>query len=179
MKRIKALQTLSREHLSALILATCLKNGKSSNPRYPWPEQAKKQAQKVQQMWENELHWHFEAEERFFFERFQNELSESLQTVSHELVHEHREIKKMVFSLPGLNDNELSSVLSDIGKALEAHIHREEQIYFEGLQKEIATEVLETSHQELLLYYAQRPDFYCVFTDRIRHAESSEKQNFL
>lgn len=171
MKRSESLQTLSREHLSALILASCLKNGKSSNPRYPWPGQVDAQVQKVLYMWEQELHWHFEAEELFFFKAFHADLSESMQALGLELLQDHHDIKSSIQTLAQLPENELPEKLIALGHLLEAHVRREENVYFEGLQTEIDALALQQAHRALLNYYEQRPAYQCVFTGETRQAE--------
>lgn len=170
MKRDFALVPLSREHLSGLMLAACLKNGVSSNPRYPWPCEASQQREKVLQMWQQELRWHFEAEERYLFEPLQPLLSEPSQQLSLQLWAEHKQIETIMAELPMLSARSLEKSLEGLGYLLEAHIRCEERLYFECLQQEILPARLQSAGEQLAAFYAQREPFQCIFTGRLRQA---------
>lgn len=172
MKRDPALQPLSREHLSALMLVYCIKHGRSSNPRYPWPDDPREQAQRVQQSWEQELRWHFEAEERFFFGPLLAPLSAPLQALTRRLEADHRAIEAQIKALVQLSDADLPQALSSLGTLLEAHVRCEERDYFEQLQQEVAPEQLAEAGEALEAFYASREPVRCIFTGVLRPAGS-------
>lgn len=173
MKRSEALAPLSREHLSALILVYCLKHGHSPNPRYPWPSDPILQREKVLQMWQNELHWHFEAEERYLLDPFANVISPPLQKVSLQLRHEHEHMRKLMRDLSLLMSEEITQaicqILQELCQMLEAHVKKEEHIYFVRLERELSAQQLAQAAQAILDYYSQREPFVCVFTGENRH----------
>ena len=164
MKRSQYLAPLSREHLSALILVYCLKHGRSSNPKYPWPTSAEQQRDKVLQMWEQELCWHFQAEERYLFGPFKAQLSPALQTLTQQLLQEHAEIEATILSLHQREGASLSKALQSLGHQLVKHVRNEERVYFEGLQKEISEHDLSTAYANISQLYAQREPVFCIFT---------------
>lgn len=164
MKRSPYLAPLSREHLSALILVYCLKNGRSSNPKYPWPTSAEQQRDKVMQMWEQELCWHFQAEERYLFAPFEAQLSPVLQTLTQDLRQEHKAIEAAILELITLSGPSLAEGLKALGHQLETHVRNEERVYFEGLQKEVSEHDLSTAHAHISQLYAQREPIFCIFT---------------
>lgn len=173
MKRSQELAPLSREHLSALILVYCLKHGKSSNPRYPWPTDPLEQRDKVLQMWQDELHWHFEAEESCLFDPLEPLLSPELQAVSQTLRAEHQQMRTLILGLQQGNASEIAEALSQLGGILETHIKKEEQVYFAGLEREVPAETLLRAGKALLTFYTQRQPYTSVFTGEIHTPESS------
>lgn len=173
MKRSQELAPLSREHLSALILVYCLKYGKSSNPRYPWPTDPLVQRDKVLQMWQDELHWHFEAEESCLFDPLEPLLSKELQGVSQALRAEHQQMRALILDLQQGNAIEITHALSQLGGILDTHIKKEEQVYFAGLEREVPAETLLKAGKALLAFYTQRPTFASVFTGEIQRPETS------
>jgi iron-sulfur cluster repair protein YtfE (RIC family) len=164
MKRSPYLSPLSREHLSALILVYCLKNGRSSNPKYPWPSSAAHQRDKVLQMWEQELCWHFQAEERYLFEPFKAQLSPTLQALTQQLLQEHKQIEASILSLNKCSGPSLAKALQTLGQQLEKHVRNEERVYFEGLQQEVSEHDLAQAHTQISQLYAQREPIFCIFT---------------
>ncbi|PIQ23184.1 hypothetical protein COW36_19210 [bacterium (Candidatus Blackallbacteria) CG17_big_fil_post_rev_8_21_14_2_50_48_46] len=168
MKRSEELAPLSREHLTALILVYCLKHGRSSNPRYPWPEDPLRQGAKALQMWQDELHWHFEAEEQFLFAPFEAQLSPELQRISQELLNEHTQIRKLILGLANQSETETVRALMQLGILLEAHIKKEEKVYFAGLESELPEAARVQAGQAILDFYAQREPFVCIFTGEKR-----------
>ncbi|MGE3725672.1 MAG: hemerythrin domain-containing protein [Candidatus Sericytochromatia bacterium] len=168
MKRSEELAPLSREHLSALILVYCLKHGKSSNPRYPWPTDPFEQRDKVLQMWQDELHWHFEAEESYLFDPLEPQLSPELQAVSQALRAEHQQMRDLILGLQQGQASDIAKALSQLGGILECHVKKEEQVYFAGLEREIPAEMRSQAGQAILTFYAQREPFVCVFTGERR-----------
>lgn len=166
MKRHAALVPLSQEHLNALILVACLKNGEFSNPKYPWPQDPEAQREKIKYMWDQELCWHFKAEEDFFFQAFYTELSPPMQALTTELLTEHVELKQQIDALFQLSDTALTQALKDFGEQLEQHVRKEERQYFEGLAQEIEHTRLMKSHQALERLYQQRPAYFCIFTGK-------------
>jgi len=167
MQRHPELATLSREHLSALMLVYCLKHGRSSNPRYPWPTAPQQQAERVLKFWEQEMRWHFEAEERCLFAPLQPHLSPALQAMGAELAQEHVHMKSLILSLSALAEAELQQALHKLAQLLETHVRREERQYFEGLQAEVP-KLLGQAHEQLQAFYAQREPFVCIFTGQTR-----------
>lgn len=168
MKRNPALQPLSREHQTALMLVYRLKHGRSSNPRYPWPTLPRAQAQKIAQLWQQELSWHFEAEERFLFEPFLPLLSAPLQAITHRLLADHQALRLQIQTLTELSEADLPQALQALGNVLEAHVHCEEREYFTGLQAEIPPQRLFEAGLQLESFYAQRQPFHCIFTGNLR-----------
>lgn len=164
MKRSPYLSPLSREHLSALILVYCLKHGRSSNPKYPWPTSAAQQRDKVLQMWEQELRWHFQAEERYLFAPFKAQLSPALQAITQQLLQEHQQIEAAILNLEKVSEAVLTEALQQLGHQLEKHVRHEERVYFEGLQHEVSEQDLAHAHTQIRQLYAQRSPVFCIFT---------------
>ncbi|MBF2054743.1 MAG: hemerythrin domain-containing protein [Candidatus Sericytochromatia bacterium] len=172
MKRDPALQPLSREHLTALMLSYCLKHGRSSNPRYPWPADPREQVERVQQSWAQELRWHFEAEERFFFGPLLPTLPAPLQAMTRQLLAEHRAIETRIQAFDDLSDADLPDALSSLGHLLETHVRCEEREYFEQLQQAVPAEQLAKAGAALEAFYAEREPVRCLFTGTLRPAGS-------
>ena len=166
MKRSPYLAPLSREHLNALILASCLKNGVSSNPKYPWPTSPEEQRDKILQMWEQEMHSHFQAEELYLFNPFHSSLSPDLQALTQELLQDHKEMGEMILKLSQVSGPLLTECLQKLGQQLEGHVRKEERVYYEGLQKEIPESELAKAYTQISELYAQRGDVFSIFTGK-------------
>lgn len=166
MKRHPALIPLSREHLNALILVTCLKKGEYPNPKYPWPKSPEAQREKVYQMWCNEMSWHFKAEERFFFKPFFQQLSPEMQALTRSLLEEHQVLEQCIHDFFQLSGDPLLKALKQFGEQLEVHVRKEERDYYEGLAREISDQQLMKGHQQLEAFYAQRAPNFCIFTGK-------------
>lgn len=164
MKRSQYLSPLSREHLSALILASCLKKGKSSNPKHPWPTSPEQQRDKVLQMWDQEMHSHFQAEEICLFTPFNPLLSPAMQALTQELLQEHKEMEEIILKLRQTSGEALTEHLKNLGNQLELHVRKEERVYYEGLQKEISEPELAKAYAQISQRYAQRGPIFSVFT---------------
>lgn len=164
MKRSPYLAPLSREHLNALILAACLKNGEYSNPKYPWPTSPEEQRDRVLQMWKEEMHSHFQAEELYLFHPFKPLLSPEMQVLTQELLQEHEEMEDIIQNLEQASGPLITEHLQKLGSLLEGHVRKEERAYYEGLQKEIPEPKLAKAYTQISDLYAQRGDVYSIFT---------------
>jgi hypothetical protein len=162
MKRNPALMPFSRDHLGALMLVSRLKHGYSTNPRYPWPTDLAEQAVKIKHMWQTELEPHFCAEEEmgtFLGPHF----SEQLQTLFSEILSEHRQIRALISTLQtpeGLN----RETLEKLGSLLEAHVRKEESVFFEALQRDLSEALLAQAGERVALFYQALPAVVSIFT---------------
>ncbi|HEY9839078.1 MAG: hemerythrin domain-containing protein [Candidatus Sericytochromatia bacterium] len=146
MKRDPALAELSREHLPALMLAYCLRHGRSSNPQYPWPEQPEQQRERVLAFVRPELARHFEAEECFLLP-LKDRLADP--GPSERVRAEHVRFWQLLAQIEAAHAAGLPLLLMALGELLEAHIRFEERVWFEQLQQELPPELLAELGQQL------------------------------
>lgn len=134
LKRHKALQPLSREHHHGLLLSWKIRAGFSKNIE---PERIKIYAD-----WFFNTHLlpHFEMEEQYVFS-----ILEANNEFVEKALADHALLKRL------FADEAIEMALSDIEKALDAHIRFEERVLFPEIQK-VATEMqllaIEKIHQE-------------------------------
>lgn len=171
MKRDPNLAPLSREHLGALMLVYRLKHGRSSNPSHPWPSDLNEQVKKIQRMWQDELRWHFAAEERFLFAPLRTSLSPETQQLGERLLRDHRDLEAQIQALSELQGTPLQQALKGLGQRLEAHVRCEENEYFPALQTQLSSKQLQQAGTQILAFYAEREPFYCIFTGELRQVE--------
>ena len=125
MKRNPALQPLSREHHSALVLAkTCERAAQSGDT-----VRVNQACQRAIQAFANELDPHFRIEEQTFLPLLK---SPETQALLQRTLTDHRQLRGL---LTGLQQNDVET-LNNFGKYLTAHVRFEERELFpviEGL----------------------------------------------
>jgi hemerythrin-like domain-containing protein len=128
MLRDKNLIPLSHQHQHALAL--CVRIDRALLD----PAAVKEFAAEIAEMWERELRFHFEAEEKVLFPAAAG--IEGLPELTEELTAEHRKIEKMAKSeMDGEGLRKFATVLS-------GHIRKEERRLFEAMQQQLTAEKL-------------------------------------
>jgi len=123
MKRIPALQPLSREHHTALTLAKACERAVQSRNE----EQVGKACQRVIRAFSDELEPHFQIEEQSLLPLLHSVESKSLEQRTLE---DHRQLRAL---LDGLQQNNVVA-LDSFGKLLMAHVRFEERELFPALE---------------------------------------------
>ncbi len=123
MKRIPALQPLSREHHTALTLAKACERAAQSRDK----EQAGKTCQRVIQAFADELEPHFQIEEQSLLPLLDSPENRHLEQRTRE---DHRQLRAL---LEGLRQNDVEA-LDNFGKLLSAHVRFEERELFPVLE---------------------------------------------
>jgi len=134
MLRDKSLVPLSRQHQHALALCVRIHRAALSTPR----ELAAWQAE-IQQHFEQEIKYHFSAEEADLFpaaRRFPE-----LNVLVEELLAEHAQLRTYFAS--ATNHTLDREALRQFAELLSAHIRKEERRLFEGMQKQMTPEELQ------------------------------------
>lgn len=152
MKRDPAFIPLSREHQKALILAYRLKHGRSSNPKYPWPSEPAEQRHRATAIFEQDVFFHFEAEEQFLFPHLQPYVKAG-ETCLAQCWEEHQRIREQLQQIQTYEGNALVAALQQLGSLLEAHVHREERDLFEWAQSAVPTAELQAVALAITTYY--------------------------
>lgn len=156
MKRDAAFVPLSREHQKALILAYRLKNGRSSNPKYPWPSDTVEQRQRATAIFEQDVLFHFEAEEMFLFPLLQKYI-QSGDSCLGQCLADHQQIRSQLMRLQTDAGETLNLALQQLGQLLEAHVHREERELFEWAQQAVPGAELQQMEAAVDAYYQSLP----------------------
>lgn len=146
MKRHEALIPLSRDHHAALILAKLIQRGAPAYKGLP-TDLAGKAAYAVK-MYHDELIDHFLAEEKIVLQKVKG-VNEKVDTLSDEIIHEHRELRLLFELLPVTE--KLEEHLDTLGYALEKHIRKEERELFPLIQ-ESCDETLLAEIAQLLIH---------------------------
>ena len=123
MKRIPALQSLSREHHTALTLAKACERAVLSHDE----EQVGKTCQRVLQAFSAELEPHFQIEEQSWLPLLRNAENRPLEQRTLE---DHRQLRAL---LDGLRKNDIKA-LGSFGKLLIEHVRFEERELFPVLE---------------------------------------------
>jgi len=123
MKRIPALQPLSREHHTALTLAKACERAVQSRDK----EQTGKTCQRVIQAFADELEPHFQIEEQSLLPLLNSAENRHLEQRTLE---DHRQLRAL---LEGLQQNDIEA-LDNFGKLLSAHVRFEERELFPVLE---------------------------------------------
>src|SRR3954462_83579 len=128
MLRDKNLIPLSHQHQHALAL--CVRIDRAALNAGA----VKEFAAEIVEIWERELRFHFEAEEKVLFPAAMR--VEGLSELAEELIAEHRGIEAMA---KGALDGE---ALKEFAKVLSRHVRKEERQLFERLQQQLTAEQL-------------------------------------
>lgn len=138
MKRHEALIPLSRDHHDALILAQLLK---ISAPDYSGlPTTVKDKSVYALNMFIENLQPHFLTEEKIL--AAVKDQHPEITKLTEEILDEHRYLTEQFLSLNSLSVTE--DILDNIGKALEAHVRKEERVLFPLIQQYCSEEILQT-----------------------------------
>ena len=130
MKRHEALVPLSRDHHTALILAKLIQRGAPAYKGLPADLTGK--AAYAGKLYHDELIDHFLAEEKMMIEKTRG-INEKIDSLSDEIIHEHRELRLLFELLPVTE--KLEEHLDTLGYALEKHIRKEERELFPLIQE--------------------------------------------
>ncbi len=123
MKRIPALQPLSREHHTALTLAKACERAAQSRDE----ERVGKTCQRVLQAFSDELEPHFQIEEQSLLPLL---LSAGNTALEQRTLEDHRQLRAL---LSGLRRNDIET-LGSFGKLLTEHVRFEERELFPALE---------------------------------------------
>lgn len=123
MKRIPALQPLSREHHTALTLAKACERAAQSRDE----ERIAKTCQRVTQAFSAELEPHFQLEEQSLLPLLRSAGNTPLEQRTLE---DHQQLRAL---LDGLQQNNIEA-LDSFGKLLSAHVRFEERELFPALE---------------------------------------------
>ena len=133
LKRHRALQPFSREHMGGLVQARQLSRAVDE------PVIRQGVIDDFLEVWEAEIRPHFDDEERLLVEMIHREADRN------RLITEHREIRGLVGEIEQLKD--AASVGADrlgrLGRLLHDHIRWEERVLFEEIQSAASDEDLE------------------------------------
>ncbi|MGF2411437.1 hemerythrin domain-containing protein [Ferruginibacter sp.] len=136
MKRHEALAPLSREHHDALILAQLLKK---NAPVYKGlPQLPKDKAVYATNFYHSNLQKHFKQEEQMLHKVKQ--YNSKIEEITPEIIYEHEQLTQLFISLDKTAD--LQTTMDTLGKALEAHVRKEERILFPLIQEHCPAEIL-------------------------------------
>jgi hemerythrin-like domain-containing protein len=133
MLRDKNLVPLSRQHQHALALCVRIDRAKKNGVLHAEAWQAE-----VALIFEQEIRYHFEAEEKDVFPRCAK--FEELHGLVNELLAEHAELRQ--FFARAKESTLDAASLTALGEKLSAHIRKEERQLFERLQKLVGAEEL-------------------------------------
>lgn len=138
MKRHEALAPLSREHHEALILAQLLKK---DAPAYKGlPQLPKDKAVYAANFYHNNLRKHFLQEEQMLEKVKQYHIQ--IEEITPEIIYEHQHLTRLFISLD--NTAAVEATMDALGKALEAHVRKEERILFPLIQQHCPEAILNT-----------------------------------
>lgn len=136
MKRHEALIPLSRDHHATLILARLLR---SDAPAYKGlPIDLNGKAEYAIKHYREELIEHFEQEEKMI--PVLEGVNSTLDSLLESMKAEHRELHSLFNSIK--MNQELSSQLDKLGRALESHVRKEDREIFPLIQECCTEEVL-------------------------------------
>ena len=126
MKRIPALQPLSREHHSALTLAKACERAAQSCDESLVVEACQRAIRELS----TELEAHFQVEEQFLLPLLD---SVEAQALVQRTLTEHQQLRALLDDLR-LNDGD---ALGSFGKGLSAHVRFEERVLFPAIEKQL------------------------------------------
>jgi iron-sulfur cluster repair protein YtfE (RIC family) len=120
------------------MLAQVIKKG---SPKYKTlPNEIERKVEFAKEVWESDLKFHFENEEKILFPQFKGRDYE-IDLLIKEMFEEHKMIRTLIGRLEDENDYE--DTLNKLGLLLEEHIRKEERILFERLEDLFETELNE------------------------------------
>jgi iron-sulfur cluster repair protein YtfE (RIC family) len=96
-------------------------------------------AKKVIRFFESDLKTHFEAEEEIVFPAMSG--MEGTKATIDQLVHEHRNLARLVRRLRKARDLQLAPLLREFAELLEAHIRAEERVLFPCYEQAVSSEL--------------------------------------
>jgi len=132
LRRHIALQPLSRQHQQALLLAQLLKK---DMPDYRGlPDSVEGKVAYTQRLFREVLRPHFAREENELIPAVRG-FDEALDALSDTIVEEHRAIAAAMDELKQASEEAAADLLDALGRLLEAHVRREERIWFERIQQ--------------------------------------------
>ena len=130
MKRHNALQPLSRDHHSSLILAQLLKRGAPEYKGMPVTTEAR--ADYARLYYRDDLLAHFLLEEETVIKLIKG-INGELDELCEEIITEHKTLRALFETISSTPD--LQTHLDKLGHALEQHIRKEERIFFPMIQE--------------------------------------------
>ncbi len=136
MKRHESLIALSRDHHEGLILSQLIKYGAPVYRNMPQTTEGK--ILYAKEFYRHHLLQHFQKEERLF-EKVKS-INRELADLTTELEEEHRELHHLFALLDGPGAKE--EKLNNAGVKLEAHIRKEERVFFPLIEKHGSIELL-------------------------------------
>ncbi len=140
LKRHPNLVPLSREHHQVLILAQLLKK---DVPDYKGlPQTIEGKIVYTLGYFKQELLPHFEKEEQLIITKVKGYSSE-LDKLCNTICEEHRVISLAIEELRDIDEAIASEHLDALGRLLEAHVRREERMWFQMIQEKVPEKVLE------------------------------------
>jgi iron-sulfur cluster repair protein YtfE (RIC family) len=144
MKRHESIKALSREHHGALILAQLLK--KNAPPYKGLPVDPMGKEAYAMGFYRDELAKHFEKEEEVLLKKILG-TDPRLDELSGEIIAEHAGLRALFETVHGAGD--LAGHLHRLGVALEAHIRKEERIFFPLVEKVCSESLLSAIAKDL------------------------------
>jgi len=135
MKRHPVLADLSRDHHKALVTAQYIKKGAPTFRGMPVSLEGKKEY--TLRFYKEHLVDHFLKEENVLFPAVQK-IIPGTRALIDELIGEHQAMKMLIQKLEEDDDSE--NTLNDLGFLLEAHIRKEERVFFQEIQEILTDE---------------------------------------
>jgi iron-sulfur cluster repair protein YtfE (RIC family) len=152
MKRHESLVPLSRDHHEGLQLAQRIQKGKSAAPQSDWPEDRELQRDRVLEFFDTQLTYNFQAEEEVLFPLADQNLPQE-EEITSLLRKQHGQIRSLIAELRTASGVQLENLLLRLAHVLEAHIRKEERVFFQRIQEGVPEEVLEQCGKQLESYF--------------------------
>ena len=130
MKRHPVLLDLSRDHHKALVTAQYIKKGAPTFRGMPVSLEGKREY--TIRFYKDHLIDHFRKEEEVLFPVVKK-INAATSALIDELISEHRAMEMLIQKMEEGDD--LENVLNDLGFLLEAHIRKEERVFFQQVQE--------------------------------------------
>ena len=154
-KRHTCLVELSRDHYFGLLLAVRLRQGDQALTRL-WSHDPLWQARYVVDFFEQELRFHFRAEEEILFPLVGGEIPSSRPIIAG-LLDDHRNLESKTMALKEVNQETLREDLAALGTLLESHIRTEERSLFPLIESQASASLLDGIDREMRERYGSRP----------------------
>ena len=135
MKRHPSLIPLSHDHHDTLVVAQGLIRGRLTAPRSDWPADRRAQADRLAAFFESTLQPHFAAEEAVVFPLAERWLPGHADLLN-ALRKDHADLRAEVLAPARAFRRGSRGAPAALGARLEAHVHSEERVLFQALQKE-------------------------------------------
>ena len=140
----KSLFSIAHDHFQGMMVAQMIKEGGQPIPGFSDTPEGK--AKYVVHFYNIELANHFYIEE-YILQPLVRGFSAEIDKIFDEIIDEHKLIENLVESLK--DGDGLSIKLNNLGKALEAHIKKEEQVLFPKIQETLSVFELENLAKKL------------------------------